>query len=174
MNSIDMVGCKFGMLTVRAMLPPKDGRRDKQCQSDCDCGTTGFVTESYSVRKGLAKSCGCLQRAGNHFLHGESRSGAWTSEYRAWVNMNTRCQNPNATRFKDWGGRGISVFAAWRNDYPAFLGYVGRKPSPRHSLDRFPDVNGNYEPGNVRWATPEQQAQNTRAARKLQESSYAA
>jgi hypothetical protein len=80
--------------------------------------------------------------------------------------MITRCHNPNATRYKDWGGRGITVCEEWRNNYEAFLAHIGRKPSPRHSIDRFPNNSGNYEPGNVRWATPREQNLNQRPRRR--------
>ncbi len=151
-----MVGGEYGLLVVREMLP------GSQCRADCKCGTKGFVTESYSVRNGLTTSCGCRQSLGWHRSHGETVGGIWTPEYRAWVNMNTRCHNPNATRYKDWGGRGISVFPPWREDYSAFLAYVGRRPSPDHSIDRFPNPDGNYEPGNVRWTDRFEQARNKR------------
>lgn len=98
--------------------------------------------------------------AERHLVHGESGLGKWTPEYRAWANMLARCYNRKSVRFKDWGGRGISVSETWRHDFRAFLRDVGRKPSPSHSLDRFPDADGNYEPGNVRWATIDQQNRN--------------
>lgn len=153
MREVDLVGKQFGMLTVKRMLPKS------LCACDCECGKTNHVTARYSVAHGLARSCGCRQ-FGNHVTHGESRSAAVTPEYRAWVNMNNRCHNPNATRFRTWGGRGITVYPPWRKDFGAFLGYVGRRPASDYSLDRYPDPDGNYEPGNVRWATREQQARN--------------
>lgn len=163
MRVIDMVGQTFGMLAVTEMLP------GSLCKSDCECGKRDFVTDSYSVRNGLTKSCGCLRESMLkeglvRRTHGESVAGQWTPEYRAWVNMNSRCFIPSTTRFENWGGRGITVCPEWRESYPAFLACVGRKPTPEHSLDRYPDVNGNYEPGNVRWATPSEQARNTRKA----------
>lgn len=161
MRTIDVTGKQFDRLTVRAILP------GSLCVCDCSCGVSGFVTESYSVRNGLTRSCGCLKAekmaSGQcNLSHGESRAGAWTPEYRAWVNMITRCHNPNATRYKDWGGRGISVCREWRDSYIAFRDYISRRPSAAHSLDRFPNVDGNYEPGNVRWANRIQQARNKR------------
>ena len=76
--------------------------------------------------------------------------------------MIQRCSNPNTSQYEHYGARGITVFPEWRASFVAFIGAVGRRPSDLHSLDRFPDVNGNFEPGNVRWATDEQQGRNKR------------
>jgi hypothetical protein len=91
--------------------------------------------------------------------HGESRR---TAEYQAWRNMLDRCSKPSRKEWKNYGGRGIEVFPAWRSDFSEFLSYVGRRPSPSHSLDRYPNNDGNYEPGNVRWAERKQQNRNMR------------
>lgn len=74
--------------------------------------------------------------------------------------MISRCENPKVEMYPRYGGRGISVYARWRESFEAFLSDVGQRPSPKHSLDRFPDNNGNYEPGNVRWATVAEQSRN--------------
>ena len=84
-----------------------------------------------------------------------------TPEYRTWAGMKNRCLNPNNPRYKSYGGRGISVCSEWIESFSAFLSHVGLKPSPLHSIDRI-NNDGNYEPGNVRWATAKEQARNTR------------
>jgi hypothetical protein len=91
--------------------------------------------------------------------------GSGTPEYRAWAAAKSRCSNPNATGYERYGGRGITMCERWRESFPAFLEDMGPKPSPQHSLDRFPDRDGNYEPGNCRWATFIQQMSTRRMAR---------
>ncbi len=86
-------------------------------------------------------------------------------EYRAWYQMIYRCTNPKFPQWKDYGGRGISVCAEWRNSFTAFFEHVGPRPSPQHSFDRI-DNDGNYEPGNVRWATRSQQNSNQRRTKR--------
>lgn len=85
-------------------------------------------------------------------MKGQSSSPA----YKCWENMVQRCTNSKATGYKYWGGRGISVCDRWRISFTQFIEDVGERPSSKHSLDRI-DVDGNYEPGNVRWATAAEQ-----------------
>lgn len=90
----------------------------------------------------------------------------YPKEYATWTGMKSRCSNPNETGYANYGGRGISVCAEWRHDFQAFFEYMGPKPDPSYSIDRI-DVDGNYEPGNVRWATPKEQANNKRPRAKV-------
>jgi hypothetical protein len=96
--------------------------------------------------------------------HGESTKGNESKEFRAWVYMIARCTNPKTKLWHRYGGRGIKVATIWLDDFRAFLANVGRAPSSEHSLDRI-NNDGNYEPGNVRWATKIEQANNTKRNR---------
>ena len=118
----------------------------------CQCGRVIERSINY-VRRGVYQSCSVCarQRPITHGMYG-------TPEYRAWANMLTRCYNRNRKDFARYGGRGITVCQEWRNSFEAFFAYVGKRPKGM-SLDRI-NNDGNYEPGNVRWATPAQQAQN--------------
>ncbi len=96
-----------------------------------------------------------------HIIHGHRRRKP-TCEYNAWIGMKERCLNPRNQRFKDYGGRGIKIHQPWIGSFKTFLADVGRCPGIGHSLDRFPNNDGNYEPGNVRWANRKQQGENRR------------
>lgn len=94
--------------------------------------------------------------------HGMNKS----PEHRAWVDMKQRCTNPKKRDFKHYGGRGIKVCYEWARSFVAFYAHIGPRPTPNHSLDRI-DVQRGYEPGNVRWATHQQQVENTRVVRMV-------
>lgn len=74
--------------------------------------------------------------------------------------MKRRCYDPNFGGFEHYGAKGITVDSRWNDSFQSFLDDLGERPSPIHSLDRFPNKTGNYEPGNVRWATPTEQNNN--------------
>jgi hypothetical protein len=92
--------------------------------------------------------------------------GVRSRAYAAWADMISRCTNPRIARYPSYGGRGITVCPRWHVSFEAFLADVGEPPSPAHSLDRI-DNDGNYEPGNVRWATRTEQMRNTRQNRLI-------
>lgn len=81
--------------------------------------------------------------------------------------MKNRCYNSKYRAYRRYGGRGIAVCDKWRDDFAAFLADVGLRPSPKHSLDRHPNNDGHYEPGNVRWATKKEQSRNTSCNRLI-------
>ncbi len=93
--------------------------------------------------------------------HGHAVGGVLSPIYQAWANMLSRCRNPNVPKWPDYGGRGIRVCEQWTR-FENFLADMGDTWAPGLSLDRYPDNDGNYEPGNCRWATPVEQANNRR------------
>ena len=158
----DFVPETFGRLTtISSPFRPKD--RTLQ-EFRCQCGTTA-VLQRYHVTSGHTSSCGCLQRdeqSARAKTHGLSKSRA----YKSWQGMIYRCYYPNCKAYDNYGGRGISVFPDWLASFEVFYAYVGECP-PKYSIDRI-DVNGNYEPGNVRWATSKTQANNMRTNRLIE------
>lgn len=93
--------------------------------------------------------------------HGFRKRGKYLKEYAAWNHMNQRCNNPKHHAYKNYGGRGIKVCERW-SLFENFIEDVGFAPFPGHSLDRYPNNDGHYEPGNIRWATISQQQMNKR------------
>lgn len=159
----DLTGARFGLLTpIRVEYRRCDaGHAIAVWACNCACGGYKYVPAKHLMR-GAVKSCGCKTsewKARNATKHGHYGSGA----YRAWIEITRRCRNPNCKHWKHYGGRGIQVCDRWR-EFGNFLVDMGERPSPKHEVDRI-DNNGNYEPGNCRWATRLEQMANVRTNR---------
>lgn len=163
MRRVDLSGQRFGKLVAVEATSKKSmsGRSRVYWLCHCDCGRTANVA-AINLRNGMTRSCGCrrVDVCVERIRHGDCRNGTVTSEYRAWAAMMARCYRDGSKDYKNWGGRGIVVCKRW-HDSANFVADMGRKPTPEHSLDRI-NNNGNYEPGNCRWATRSVQNSNRR------------
>lgn len=160
----DLSGQVFGKLTVITRDWAHEGNHAYWlCR--CACGNPASVT-SNALRTGATTSCGCVRRqvvTERSTKHGLIPRSADHRTYNSWHAMLRRCYDPEHPQYADWGGRGIRVCARW-HEYPNFLADMGTRPTGR-TLDRK-DNEGDYEPGNCRWATPKEQQANRRNSRR--------
>ena len=156
------IGQRFGNFVVKSPFIYSD-KKHKKFVCICDCGEEKVVREDH-IKAGFSKSCGCLRKkilSKLHTKHGQRVGGRRTIYAILFDNIVERCENKNCKSYKNYGGRGISISDEFR-DSKTFIKYILETLGPRpenHSIDRI-NPNGNYERGNLRWATAKEQQWN--------------
>jgi len=170
--ALDISGNRYGRL-IAVQRSDNDARGRTRWLCKCDCGTD-CVVRTKALRFEQTQSCGCLRaevsrRVGlstarenlDQTKHGHASKQ--TKTYNSWRSMLERCRLRGSKSYADYGGRGVQVCDRWLS-FENFLADMGERP-PGKTLDRYPDNDGNYEPGNCRWATALQQRHNRRDSR---------
>jgi len=155
------IGQKYGRLTIDEYIPGQFSPRIRaRAICHCDCVTQNFSVQIYYLISKQTKSCGCWHDEAAR-INSTTHDMSGSPECRAWYSMRERCLSPFSASWFRYGGAGITIHERWMK-FENFYEDLGPKPSPIHSLDRYPNPFGNYEPGNARWATPKEQARNRR------------
>lgn len=147
------------MLTLLYELSYKSKDSKRLGMYQCDCGNT-TVARINDVERGKHNHCSCRRYNKKHCLSTHPL-------YSVWANIKNRCYNEKSKAYRYYGARGITMCDRWKNSFENFLEDMGERPGPEYSVDRI-DNDGNYEPGNCRWATAKdrEQAKNTPPKKK--------
>ena len=157
----DLTNVVFGKLTALSRCPEKSSDNRVQWYCKCSCGNCEIITVTgKSLVSGNTKSCGCqrwITMQSTNRTHGMSH----LLEYRVWKAIKERCYYPKHVSYSNYGGRGITVCDEWKDSFETFYKDMGPRPSLRHSIERR-KVDESYSKDNCFWATPIEQANNTR------------
>lgn len=160
-NSNNLINHRFGRLVVVEKVESRNGHSMWKCQ--CDCGKFKVVM-GYKLINGNTKSCGCYKSefvANKNYKHGYGTTN--NKVYNTYHHIKQRCNNSNNKDYQNYGGRGIAMCDEWLNDFEVFYDYATNLPNYGEegfsSIDRI-NNDGNYEPGNIRWATSKMQNNN--------------
>lgn len=169
-NFRDLTNSRFGRLVVLGERENRSGSIYWMCR--CDCLREKWIRGKHLIH-GSVVSCGCYKSESARkqmTIHGMVDA----PEFVIWCGMKNRCLHQGSTSWKNYGGRGIKVCDRWirgdgvKGGFECFYEDVGPRPSPKHEIDRYPDNDGNYEPGNVKWSLRKDQANNRRSCRILE------
>ena len=158
-NCKDITGQRFGRLIAKQ---PTNQRQNGHIVwlCTCDCGNMRYVNGN-NLCSGNTQSCGCIQEEINRNGGINKKHGmTGTSIYKIWHDMTQRCENRNSQAYKNYGGRGITVSEEF-HDFQIWHDHIGPRPDPGYTQDRI-NNDGNYERGNIRWATRKVQNNNRR------------
>jgi hypothetical protein len=159
-NTKNLTGMRFGHLTA-VYIAGRAKRRNITWMCRCDCGAEHVTVAVYLLVGDTqsCRSCGYARVARAKTRHGGCINRRRGPEMAVFQSMIDRCETESNPAYHRYGGRGIRVAPEWRHDFGAFIAHIGKRPTPQHQLDRI-NNDGNYEPGNVRWATRIQNANN--------------
>ena len=150
---------KYGRLLIAKEIEPRKCKswwQKRRFLCICECWSSKWY-DLWSLRSWHTKSCWCIFSKWNtkHWMRQKK-------EYSIWCDIKDRCTNRNNKAYKYYGWRWVKVFKEWENGFMKFYNYIWPRPTSKHSIDRYPDPNWNYEPWNVRRATYSQQSNNKR------------